>query len=120
LTPQQLAERAASLALDKKAHDVVLLDLRKLTTAVDWFVILSADSETQVLAIADHIVESLGREGVRAWHVEGQESRRWVLVDFVDVVVHVFHERTREFYSLESLWGDARMTRFAEGASRAG
>jgi ribosome-associated protein len=119
LTPQQLAERAASLALDKKAHDAVLLDLRKLTPAVDWFVILSADSETQVLAIAEHIVETLANTGTKAWHVEGLESRRWVLVDFVDVVVHVFHDRTREFYSLESLWGDAPMIRIGEDARQA-
>ncbi len=116
MTTQDLAERIAALALDKKAHDVVLLDLRKLTSAVDWFVILSADSETQVLAIADHIVETLSREGQRAWHTEGQESRRWVLLDYVDVVVHVFYSRTREFYSLESLWGDAPMVRVGESA----
>jgi ribosome-associated protein len=120
LTPQELAERTAFLALDKKAHDVLLLDLRKLTSAVDWFVILSADSETQVLAIADHIVETLGREGVGAWHVEGQESRRWVLIDYVDVVVHVFYSKTREFYSLETLWGDAPMIRIGESAQKSG
>lgn len=116
LTPQDLAERTAALALDKKAHDVVLLDLRKLTSAVDWFVIASADSETQVLAVADHIVETLSAQGQRAWHVEGQESRRWMLLDYVDVVVHVFYSRTREFYSLESLWGDAPMIRVGESA----
>lgn len=116
MTSQNLAERTASLALEKKAHDVVLLDLRRLTPAVDWFVVLSADSETQVLAIADHIAETLGNEGMKPWHVEGHESRRWVLIDFVDVVVHVFYSRTREFYSLESLWGDAPMIRVGEGA----
>jgi len=118
LTPQELAERTAALALDKKAHDILLLDLRKLTSAVDWFVILSADSEPQVLAIADHIVETLSKEGSRAWHVEGQESRKWVLIDYVDVVVHVFYSKTREFYSLETLWGDAPMIRVGESAQK--
>jgi ribosome-associated protein len=118
LTPQELAERTAALALDKKAHDILLLDLRKLTSAVDWFVILSADSEPQVLAIADHIVETLSKEGQRAWHLEGQESRKWVLIDYVDVVVHVFYSKTREFYSLETLWGDAPMIRVGESAQK--
>ena len=107
----QLAERVAHLALEKKAHDILILDLRKLTTAADHFVICSADSETQVKAVADHVSKTLSEEGVKAWHVEGQQGRRWVLLDYVDVVVHVFYTETREFYALENLWGDAPVTR---------
>ena len=107
----QLAERAAHLALEKKAHDILILDLRKLTSAADRFVICSADSETQVKAVADHVAESLTKEGMKAWHVEGQQGRRWVLLDYVDVVVHVFYSETREFYALENLWGDAPIIR---------
>jgi len=111
LNSQQLATRAARLALEKKAHDILVLDLRKLTSAADSFVICSADSETQVRAIADHLVEKLAEDGAKAWHVEGLEGRRWVLLDYVDVVVHVFYSQTRDFYSLETLWGDAPATR---------
>lgn len=118
MTPQDLAERIAHFAQEKKAHDIVLLDLRKLTSAVDWFVIVSADSENQVLAIADHVMESLAKEGQKTWHSEGQESRKWVLIDYVDVVAHVFYSRTREFYSLETLWGDAPMIRIGESAQK--
>lgn len=112
----QLSDRIASLALEKKAREIVILDLRKLTSAADAFVICTGDSETQVKAIADHIVEKLDENGNRAWHVEGEEGRRWVLLDFVDVVVHVFHRETREFYSLETLWGDAPAVRIDDDA----
>ena len=111
----ELADRIASLALEKKAREIVILDLRKLTSAADAFVLCTGDSETQVKAIADHIVEKLGAAGNKAWHVEGEAGRRWVL-DFVDVVVHVFHRETRAFYSLETLWGDAPATRIDDDA----
>ena len=78
--------------------------------------ICSADSETQVKAVAEHIVETLAGEGEKAWHVEGQEGRRWVLLDYVDVVIHVFYTETREFYALESLWGDAPVVRVKDDA----
>jgi len=116
LTSTELADRIASLALEKKAREIVILDLRKLTAAADAFVICTGDSETQVKAIADHVAEKLGAAGNKAWHVEGQEGRRWVLLDFVDVVVHVFHRETRSFYSLETLWGDAPATRIDDDA----
>ncbi len=118
MNPDQLARRAAELGLEKKAHDVLVLDLRKLTSAADHFVLLSADSETQVKAVAEHIVESLAQQGSKAWHVEGLGSRRWVLLDYVDVVVHVFYSDTREFYSLETLWGDAPATRVVDDDAR--
>lgn len=76
----------------------------------------SADSEPQVKAVADHIVEKLAEEGMKAWHVEGQEGRRWVLLDYVDVVIHVFYTDTREFYALETLWGDAPVERVKDEA----
>lgn len=111
LTSAQLAERIAHLALEKKARDILILDVHALTSATDRFVVMTADSDTQVKAVADHILEKLKAEGTRSWHVEGLEGRRWVLLDYVDVVVHVFLGETRRFYSLETLWGDAPVTR---------
>lgn len=99
--------RAAELALEQKAHDVVILDLRGISTATDFFVIASGTSDVQVKAIADHTVDELKKDGVRPEHVEGIRGGRWVLVDYVDFVVHVFHPQARGFYQLESLWGDA-------------
>ena len=107
LTSRALARKVAALALSKKAHNVVLLDLRKLTTMSDFFVICSADSDTQVRAIADAIRDGAEEFGERVWHDEGQGESTWVLLDFVNVVVHVFHKETRSFYNLEKLWGDA-------------
>jgi ribosome-associated protein len=111
LNSAELATHVAHLALEKKAHDILILDLRKLTSAADRFVICTADSETQVKAIADHLSEKLTELGMKPWHVEGRSGRRWVLIDFVDVVVHVFYSQTRAFYGLEDLWGDAPSVR---------
>jgi ribosome-associated protein len=110
-----LAKDAVRLALDKKASDPVLLDLRELEAVSDYFVIVSAASEVQVKAIADHVEDSLREsKGLKPWHVEGREGRHWMLLDYIDVVVHVFHEKTREYYLLERLWGDAKKIEIAD------
>lgn len=99
--------RTTELALDRKAQDVTILDLRGLSSATDFFIIATGRSDTHVSAIADHIIDELKKEGVRPVGVEGLRAGRWVLVDYVDFVVHVFHPTAREFYQLERLWGDA-------------
>ncbi len=109
-----LAKNAAKLALSKKAFDVVILDLRTLTSMADFFVVCSADSDTQVRAIADAVEDGMGKKGERVWHSEGKSDSQWVLLDFVDVVVHVFHKNTRTFYNLEKLWGDAPAEQVAD------
>ncbi len=105
--------RAAGLALDRKAEDVVALDLRGVSTATDYFVLATGNSDIQVRAIAEHIMDQLAKDGLRPLHVEGLDRARWVLLDFVDFVVHVFHPLAREFYQLELLWGDAPTQGFA-------
>jgi len=102
-----VVRRAGQLALERKAQDVVILDLQGISTATDHFVIASGTSDIQVKAIADHILDELREDGVKPNHVEGLETGRWVLLDYVDFVVHVFHPQSRGFYQLESLWGDA-------------
>jgi len=110
-----LAQLAVSACLAKKGTNPVLLDLRELEAVSDFFIIVSAASEVQVKAIADHVEDVLREQsGVKPWHVEGLDGRRWVLLDYVDVVVHVFHEKTREYYLLERLWGDARRIEVAD------
>ncbi len=103
----ELALRAVELARATKAEDLVLLDLRPLGAVSDFFLRATGNSEVQVKAIADHIRDTLEQEGVRPWHAEGVENRRWILLDYVDVVVHVFHHETRAYYLLERRWGDA-------------
>ena len=108
LPASELLQLAAEAAASKKAVDIVGLDLSGLDGVADYFLICSGSSEPQVKAIAEAVEDKLREHGARPWHIEGQEFRRWVLLDFVDVVVHVFHEKTREYYLLERLWGDAR------------
>ncbi|MEP6690370.1 MAG: ribosome silencing factor [Gemmatimonadaceae bacterium] len=101
------AHRAAALAHDLKANNVVLLDLQKVANATDYFLIASGTSDTHVRSIAEHIMTQMNKAGVRAHHAEGLQQGRWVLIDYVDFVVHVFHPTLRDFYQLERLWGDA-------------
>lgn len=101
------ARRAASLLVDHKAADVVLLDLRPVTDMTDFFVVASGTSDTHVRATAGHVIAALQKDGLHVNYVEGLEGGRWVLLDYVDFVVHVFHPSLRTFYQLERLWGDA-------------
>ena len=110
LNSTELAEYAADAMLEKKAADIRIIDLRNLTSIVDYFVIGSADSEPQIKAIVDQVTDDLKAVESKPWHVEGTQGWRWVLIDYVDVVVHVFREETRAFYGLERLWGDAPVT----------
>jgi ribosome-associated protein len=103
-----LAKLIADLALTKKAHDVVVMDLRAVTTMTDFFVVCSADSETQIKAIADAVEEGTEEKGSSPWHKE-TGSANWVLLDYSDVVLHIFHKNTRPYYNLEKLWGDAKI-----------
>jgi len=104
-----LAYKIANLALGKKAKQIVVMDLNGKTGIADFFVVMTGDSDTQIKAIADHIIKELKGQKIRIYHKEGYNSLRWVLLDYVDVVVHVFKPETREFYGLERLWGDAKI-----------
>jgi len=102
-----LARRAAELSLEKKCEEVKILDLRGLTSVTDYFVIITADSERKAKAAAEHIIDELREDGERPMHVEGMDSMHWILLDYIDVVVHIFMPDERRFYDLESLWSDA-------------
>ncbi len=109
-TPASLPEplrQAARAAYDKKADDVVVLDLRKLASFADYFLLCSGHNARQVKALADGVEQALGMEGVRPAHVEGYERAEWILLDYFDFIVHVFNAETRRFYGLERLWGSA-------------
>ena len=93
--------------VERQVGDVVILDLRELSGVCDYFVLATGHSEIQVKAIAEAVADRLGEQGMRPWHSEGFEARRWILLDYVDFVVHVFHAKAREYYLLDKLWGDA-------------
>jgi ribosome-associated protein len=94
--------------LDKKATDALILQVAPLTTIADYLVIGSADSDRQASAIADHVDGILSRSGSKPLSVEGRRSSQWVLMDFGDVIVHIFRQDVREHYALERLWSDAK------------
>jgi ribosome-associated protein len=104
--PGQIDDAIAA-AEDKKAVDLVVLDLRKAAGFTDFFVIASGTNTRQVRAIADAVMESLAAEGTKPAHVEGYDRSEWILIDYFDFIVHVFAPETRVFYSLERLWGNA-------------
>ena len=116
LQPQQLLEEIARLAADKKAIEIVELDLRGVLGYTDYFLICSGNTTRQTKAIHDGILEGLKREhGTLARRVEGASRADWILMDYLDVVVHIFTPQARDYYRLEQLWGEAP-SRVADGA----
>ena len=107
MTGQRKAQRAARAALDRKALDLVVLDVQGLSGVTDYFLVCSGRSTTHLKSITDAIREELKEDGVRPLHTEGTTDSGWILLDYGDVLMHVFLEDTRAYYALERLWGDA-------------
>ncbi|HPC02240.1 MAG TPA: ribosome silencing factor [Syntrophales bacterium] len=104
---KDLALLCVNAALERKAKDVVLLKVRELSSFADYFIICSGTSDRQVRSIADHIEERLKKEGVLPLGIEGRQGGQWILMDYGEVIFHVFYEATREFYDIERLWAEA-------------
>ncbi len=101
--------------LEKKAKNIVVLDVRELTTLADYFVVSHGTSETQIRALANSVEARVKEEtGEQVWKVEGKDARRWVILDFVNVVVHIFSEEKREYYGIERMWNDAKVTEISD------
>ena len=113
-----LARNISEIIFTKKGFNILAVDLRKLVSFTDYFVICSADSDTQVKAIADQVDKVLSNNGIKCWHKEGLKALSWVLLDYVDVVVHIFKKDAREFYNLEKLWGDAPSEKMEDPAEK--
>jgi len=114
---RELALTAAEAALSKKAIDVTILDVSGLTVIADYFIICSAESTTQVKAIAGSIEEELAKKHKKPLGIEGIAHSHWILLDYGDFIVHVFEQETREYYSLEKLWMDAKIIEIDENKS---
>ncbi|MFW5955305.1 MAG: ribosome silencing factor [Rhodothermales bacterium] len=113
-----LAREAVEAMLDKKALGVTVMDMRAVSGVADVFVVGTGESDLQIKAIADAVVErNREHHGERPWHTEGYDGRQWVLLDYVDLVVHIFSPEKREFYNLERLWGDAPREEVSETGS---
>jgi ribosome-associated protein len=111
----ELARKAALICKDYKANDVVLLDLRGVSDMTDFFIVASGTSDTHVRSVGEHLAEEMKKLGSPVYHMEGTTQGRWVLLDFVDFVVHVFHPTLRDFYQLERLWSDAESIPIEQG-----
>jgi ribosome-associated protein len=110
LSLEEKTDICTQAAISKKAYDLVVLDLKEHSSVTDYFLICSASSTRQVQSIAEAVNEGLGKKSVRPLGVEGLPEARWVLMDYGDLVVHVFHHETRKVYDLEKLWGNAPVT----------
>lgn len=117
---QLLARTAVDAILDKKGTEISVMDLRGISGVADFFVVCTGGSDIQIKAIADSVQDRIRTEcGEKPWHVEGYDHLQWVLLDFVDLVVHVFNAEKRTFYDLERLWGDAPTEQIPDDATSA-
>jgi len=106
-TSLETAENIASLAADKKGKDIVLMDMSRISAFCDWFVLVSANTPRQINAISKHIRSELSKKKVKPINIEGEKDQDWVLIDYEDVIVHIFQSNIREFYDLEHMWSEA-------------
>ncbi|WP_069130686.1 ribosome silencing factor [Rhodohalobacter halophilus] len=107
----KLIEAITEGLLEKKAKDIVLLDVRELTTLADYFIVCHGTSDTQIRALANSVEQKVKEEiGENVWQQEGKDSRRWVILDYVNIVVHIFTEEKRNYYGIERMWNDAKIT----------
>jgi len=116
MNSRELAQNAARLGWQKKGDNIVILDLRELSDVADYFVILTGESDIHVKSLADFIERELRDEKIKPVHKEGYRYLNWVLLDYVDVIVHIFKADAREYYGLEQLWSDAKLTQWNEDA----
>jgi len=110
LDSKKLVDKIVEAMGDKKAMDINIIDIHSITEIADYFVICSGTSTTHIKAIADEIDFKMGEIGIQSYHKEGYDTARWILLDYADVVIHVFHQEDRGFYNLERLWSDGKMT----------
>jgi len=105
---ERTVDRIVDLIMSKKGEDIILIDLRKVSSISDFFIITTGSSGVHVRAIADEVKIMLKKEdSIAPWHIEGYSAQKWILIDYVDIVVHIFDKDTRSYYSLEKLWKDA-------------
>lgn len=108
MKPDNIVEKAVGILEDKKARDIEVIDISKVSSLADFFVICSGTSITHIRTLADELEIKMAEAGYRHYHKEGYDTARWILTDFGEVVVHIFHEEDRSFYNLERLWADGK------------
>ncbi len=107
---KKLVDNIVEALQEKKARDISIIDIHNITVIADYFVICSGTSTTHIASIADEVEIQLSKIGLEPYHKEGYDTAKWILLDFADVIVHIFHEEDRSFYNLERLWSDGLLT----------
>ncbi|MCK5075499.1 MAG: ribosome silencing factor [Calditrichia bacterium] len=115
MTNKELTEKISELALEKKGYEVKIMELGKITNTCEYFVLITGDTEVHARAIADNIEDKLAAEDITLWHKEGYGNANWILMDYIDVVVHVFKPEKRDYYNLDNLWADAKVKLVRDG-----
>ena len=111
---KKIAKIISELMLDKKAYDIKIIYVNKLTSLTDIFIICTSDSPPQSRAITNHIKDELVKYNLKPWHIEGYQHLKWILIDYVNIVVHIFDKESRKFYNFERLWADAKIEEINE------
>tara|TARA_Y100000996_G_C22104528_1_gene471260 strand:- start:13 stop:384 length:372 start_codon:yes stop_codon:yes gene_type:complete len=106
-----ISKEITDLMVDKKAIDVTLIDVRKITPLTDYFILCTSESDPQTRAIFNHIKDTLLEKDIKPWKTEGYEYLQWVVMDYINFVVHIFNKDNRDYYDFERLWGDAKITK---------
>ena len=114
LKSKEIAKKMVELMLDKKAFDIKVMHVEKLTSLSDIFIICSSDSAPQSRAIANHLKDELSKINIKPLHIEGYQHLKWVLMDYINIVVHIFDKQTRQYYNFERLWADAKIDTIAK------
>ena len=109
MNSKELIKKIISLIQDKKGYDIKIIDLKGISSLTDYFIICSSDSDPQTRAIANHIKKDLSKLKIKPFQIEGLDYMDWILMDYFDIVVHVFKKDTRKFYDIERLWADAKI-----------
>ena len=109
-TTKQIVKKISELMLDKKAFDIKIINVNKLTTLTDVFIVCSSSSGPQTKAISGHIKDELTKYGIKPGHVEGYENLKWILMDYINIIVHIFDKESRNYYNFERLWADGDIT----------
>ena len=109
--PDKITKEITNLMIDKKALDITLIDVRGITTLTDYFIICTSESDPQTRAIFNHIKDNLITENIKPWKTEGYEYLQWVIMDYINFVIHIFNKETRLYYDFERLWGDANIVK---------
>ena len=107
--PDRITKEITSLMIDKKALDVMIIDVRNITALTDYFIICTSESDPQTRAIFNHIKDGLTTKNIKPWKTEGYEYLQWVIMDYINFVIHIFNKETRSYYDFERLWGDANI-----------